>query len=113
MFGGLESSVPTESVLALIGMEPLPSSVPRTIRGTISSPYGTLIPIFCANCGCAGSMITEGSKDFAFWLCNKCEKTYGQIAGAMCVPDEVFWAKMQSEQLEKYGRELTQRELIE
>jgi hypothetical protein len=45
-----------------------------------------------------------------FYLCNACAETYGQIAGTMQMPDEVYFARLAEEQLERYGRYLTPAE---
>ena len=69
------------------------------------------IPVFCANCGADGGLCPEENMTFMFYLCNTCAETHGQIAGAMLMPDEVFFEKIRQEQLETYGRYLTQAEL--
>jgi len=48
---------------------------------------------------------------FLFYLCNQCVETHGQVAGTMLMPDEIFFEKLKQEQLDKYGRYLTQEEL--
>lgn len=58
-------------------------------------------------------MVPEENMTFAFWLCKKCETTCGEIAGTMMMPDEVFWQKMKQEQLETYGRFLTEQEVVQ
>jgi hypothetical protein len=63
-------------------------------------------PIYCGNCCVEGGKVPVGVHNFAFWLCNKCEH-FGEVAGMMRIPDEVFWAKAQEAQLEAYGRELS------
>jgi hypothetical protein len=71
---------------------------------------GTLVPIFCANCGKPGGMCPEENMTFLFYQCEPCARTYGNIAGTMLMPDEVFWADVQAAQTEKYGRPLTAEE---
>jgi hypothetical protein len=70
-------------------------------------------PIFCANCHVSGPLVPEENCTFAFWLCPSCEGSWGQLAGTMAMPDEVFWEKCKQTQLEVYGRELNQYEVSE
>ena len=71
---------------------------------------GTWVPVYCANCGCDGGMVPAEGMTFLFYLCNSCAETYGQIAGTMVMPDEVFYDKLAQEQLQRYGRYLTMEE---
>jgi hypothetical protein len=52
------------------------------------------VPIYCGNCGMSGGFVPEENCNFAFWLCDKCFETHGNIAGTMATPDDVFWAKV-------------------
>lgn len=93
----------------------LPDSRLKTIhtpKGMVSSPFGTWIPVFCANCGADGGFCPEENMTFMFYLCNKCWEKYGAIAATLAIPDEVFWEKVRQEQMEKYGRLLTEEELL-
>jgi len=56
--------------------------------------------------------VPEENMTFLFYLCNTCAETYGAIANTMMMPDEVFWERIKQEQLEKYGRFLTEQELV-
>lgn len=69
------------------------------------------IPVFCASCAKPFGYVPEENINFAFWLCNDCSEKYGDQAGLCKMPDEVFWQKVQEEQLEKHGRLLTPIEL--
>lgn len=89
----------------------LPDSRARETKGRIFTPMGTWIPIFCANCGADGGSCPEENMNFMFYLCNECFKKYGQIAGTMVMPDEVFFERMRQQQLESYGRYLTEQEV--
>jgi hypothetical protein len=91
----------------------LPNSVPRETKGRKTIGGWIWIPIFCANCGRDGGMIPEDQKDFAFYLCEPCAVTWGQVAGTMLVPDEVFWERVKQAQLEHDGRELAASEVGE
>lgn len=78
--------------------------------------WGWMEPVFCANCGVQGPWVPVDNMDFAFWLCDKkingCFEKFGEIAGTMVVPDQVWWEKIKLESLEKHGRELTHEELV-
>lgn len=69
------------------------------------------VPIFCANCGRANGYVPEENMDFVCWLCNACSAKCGPELASLMIPDEIFWAKAQAEQLETYGRLLTDQEL--
>jgi hypothetical protein len=93
-------------------MDLLPDSRARSPKGLIfNSPMGTLVPVFCANCGAPGGHCPEENMTFLFYQCSKCAETYGQIAGTMSMPDEVFFEKVRQEQLASHGRYLTDIEL--
>jgi hypothetical protein len=70
------------------------------------------VPVFCASCGIPYGYVPEENCTFACWLCDTCSQEYGAIAGTMMMPDEVFWQKVQDEQLAHYGRILGKEELI-
>lgn len=94
--------------------ELLPDSRLTTIvtpKGMVQGPYGMWVPIFCANCGADGGLVPEDNCNFAFYLCNDCYAKHGVPAGLMAVPDEIFWDKVKREQMEAYGRLLTDLEL--
>lgn len=69
------------------------------------------VPIYCANCGKPHGYVPQDNCDFVCWLCTPCSDQYGEQFGLAYVPDEVFWAKAQAEQLDKHGRLLTEPEL--
>lgn len=93
--------------------EILPDSRAREVRGRIFTPGGAWIPVFCANCGVPGGSCPEENMTFLFYLCQKCNDTYGDIAGTMMMPDEVFFEKLKQEQLASHGRFLSEAELVE
>ena len=68
-------------------------------------------PIFCANCGILGAYVPAENCTFACWLCDPCAEVMGPIAGTLMMPDEVFWARVRAEQLDKHGRLLTKEEM--
>lgn len=87
-------------------------AVISTPKGATPGPGGFWVPIFCASCGTDGGRVPEENMRFVFWLCNDCFATYGELTNMMVMPDEVFWEQVKQEQLEKYGRLLTNQELI-
>lgn len=89
----------------------LPDSRPRERRGLVLRNGAWWTPVFCANCGADGGLVPEEGMTFAFYLCNPCAETHGEIQGTVMIPDEVFWQKLREEQLEKYGRLLSPEEL--
>ena len=112
----------TESALLTLGTlqpktpEILPDSrmknPTRAVRDRFAGFGLNWIPIYCANCGADGGLVPEENCDFAFYLCQPCADRWGKIAGTMMVPDEVFFARVKSVQIEKYGRELTPPEVL-
>lgn len=70
------------------------------------------IPLYCASChGDSGWVVPEENCTFACYLCNLCAEKFGNIAGTMLMPDEVFWRKVAEEQLNQVGRLMTIEEL--
>ncbi|HVI10218.1 MAG TPA: hypothetical protein VND65_18150 [Candidatus Binatia bacterium] len=94
----------------------LPSSRLREDKNIVITNGQKWIPIFCANCGKDGGLILEAEWDavkaFAFYLCNACAERWSPLVDTMMAPDEVFWRKVREAQLEAFGRELTQPEII-
>lgn len=93
--------------------ETLPDCRAQTVTGRVYHQGQCWIPIYCGNCHTPGGLVPEENCNFAFWLCRNCEGTWGQLAGTMSTPDEVFWEKVKQAQLETYGRELTELEVVE
>lgn len=89
----------------------LPDSRARETKNRIFTPFGCWIPVFCANCGKDGGSCPEDNMTFLFYLCGDCAKKYGEIAGTMMMPDEVYFEKLRQEQMATYGRYLTQEEI--
>lgn len=58
-------------------------------------------------------MCPEENMTFLFYQCEPCARTYGQIAGTMVMPDEIFFEKLRQEQLASHGRYLTETELLQ
>jgi hypothetical protein len=92
--------------------EILPDCRTKDRRNFSQTQLGISVPIFCANCGAPGGDVPEENMTFAFYLCTRCAETYGQIAGMMMMPDQVFFEKVKQEQLEAYGRYLSELELL-
>jgi hypothetical protein len=98
--------------LDLTKVDVLPDSRARDPKGLIlRSPMGNMVPIFCASCHKQGGYCPEENMHFICWLCNDCAGKYGEIAGTMFMPDEVFWKKVEQAQLEEHGRLLSEQEL--
>lgn len=94
----------------------LPSSVPREIRGRVAHKGAMWIPLFCMNCGVAGPHVPEQAvqdKAYHGYLCEPCGEKWSPLFDTMLVPDEVFWARVKQEQLEREGRELQPYEVVE
>lgn len=91
-------------------LEILPDSRARTVKGSIKGPWGYWLPIFCANCGAEGGYVPEENMTFAFYLCRNCEHL-GSTANMMAEPDVAFWNRVNKEQMDKYNRLLSQKEL--
>jgi len=81
------------------------------VRGLFCGESVNLVPIFCASCHKSAGYVPERSVTFAFWLCDPCSERYGEQAGLLKIPDQVFWDKLREEQLERHGRLLTTEEL--
>ncbi len=75
------------------------------------------LPTFCANCGTEGGMVMQTDwdrvKNFAFYLCIPCSAKWSPMADTAITPDEVFWSKVHDAQMEAFGRELTEEEIVE
>lgn len=91
--------------------ETLPDCRAREPKRAIpTAAFGYMVPVTCGSCAKTGPVVPAENMTFAFWLCKDCEK-YGEIAGTMMIPDEVFWEKVKQEQIEKYGRLLEPHEI--
>lgn len=90
----------------------LPDSRSKSGKGGRFMMGGWWVPVFCANCGIEGGWCPEDNMTFLFYQCRKCDQTYGEIAGTMKMPDEVFFEKVKQEQLSSYGRFLSEEELV-
>lgn len=98
--------------------EILPNSIAQRSERVIIWANGMKwLPVFCANCGKDGGMVLETDwdrvKNFAFYLCDRCAEKWAPMANTGLVPDEVFWKKVRDAQIENFGRELTEEEIIE
>jgi len=91
----------------------LPDSRPRHQTNVTFHNGMNWVPIYCANCAKDGGLVPEENCTFAFYLCDTCAEKWSPLADTYLVPDEVFWAKLQEEQLEKYKRILSPEELVE
>src|SRR4051812_3186131 len=64
-------------------------------------------PVFCGNCGVLSRYVPKENTSFAFYLCGKCFRTYGAIAGTFALPDDEFDRAVQHEMETRFGRALT------
>ena len=55
----------------------------------------------------------ERVKNFAFYLCQPCANKWTPLSNTGIAPDEAFWAKVHDAQIEKFGRVLSDQEIIE
>lgn len=72
-------------------------------------------PLFCVNCGKQSPYLVRETylpQQFGFYLCDHpCVEKYGAPAGAMIMPDQVFWKRVADIQQEEFGHVLTMPEL--
>lgn len=52
-------------------------------------------------------------KNFAFYLCVPCAEKWQPLVDTAVCPDEMFWRKIHDAQMEAFGRDLTEQEIIE
>jgi hypothetical protein len=95
-----------------IAKEVLPESRPLQRKVAFWRNGVAWTPVFCASCGKPYGFVPDELCTFACWLCNECSDKYGAIAGTMMMPDEQMWAKVHLELLERYGRFLSNEELL-
>jgi hypothetical protein len=69
-------------------------------------------PTYCAHCGKQGPYVPRENTTWAFWLCQPCADTCGEIAGTYMMPDEEFNRKVEVEMLDRFGRVLTYNEAV-
>lgn len=72
-----------------------------------------VVPVYCANCGVKYGHVPRDTTAFACWLCRRCHETHGDIAGTYAVPDEDFNQAVQAEMEARFGRALTEAEIID
>lgn len=89
----------------------LPECRARDPKGMIFTEIGVYIPFYCANCGKECGSCPEENMRFMFYLCPKCAESWGEVAGVMALPDEVFWEKLKQEQMAHFGYYPNQQEL--
>jgi|SRR5271154_3192966 len=96
----------------------LPESRMKRRIGGVRGPDGTMIPIFCANCGAPCGRVPEKFITFTFALCDPCSEKVGDLAHLYKEPDTVFWKRVHEAQLEDMkkrtgvARPLTAQELV-
>lgn len=70
------------------------------------------VRIYCANCGKLYGWVPKDNTAFAFWLCAKCFESFGTAAGMCAVPDAEFAEAVAFEMNERFGRTLTETEIV-
>ena len=103
--------IPAEEIARL---SPLPDSrlsLIYTVKGAVWRNGAWWEPVFCMSCGKEGGLTTCEGTTFLGWLCDDCGK-YGDIDGAFVEPDRIHWARIELEQRERFGRVLTEEELV-
>jgi hypothetical protein len=103
---------PTEATAG----ELMPSSLPIVSRQVVFRGAIPHVQVFCASCACGGPFIPEVMREqkvFVCYLCEPCAEKWSPMLDTLLVPDEVFWARVKAEQLEREGRELTPLEIYE
>ena len=68
--------------------------------------------VYCGMCHKEGPAVPKENMTFAFWLCNECFSTQGEITNTYVMPDEVFFERVRQEQLASYGRYLSAEEFV-
>lgn len=101
-----------EDAIDIEKLNPLPDSRPKVTKNVIRIGYMNWVPIFCASCGVDGGRVPEENCTFAFYLCEKCAQNWGNYEGTYIEPDCIFWEKVKRAQIETYGRELTESEVL-
>lgn len=71
-----------------------------------------VVMVYCANCGKEYGYVPRENTSFAFWLCGKCFEKYGAIANTLAEPDEDFRRKVEAEMVERFGRGLSEAEIV-
>lgn len=98
------------------GLPFLPDSRPRVAKNPIRivNALGAMnwVKTYCINCGCNGPLTLEETTTFFSYLCTPCAEKHGQWDGMFAVPEEVFFERLKNAQIEQYGKELTEVELI-
>jgi hypothetical protein len=92
----------------------LPNCLTRQPKVDFARGGGTWFYLFCANCGADGGRVLDTylPAQYAFYLCNYCAETYGEVAGCTKTPDDVFRAKVMAAMEEEYKHYLTEQEIL-
>lgn len=70
------------------------------------------VKIYCANCGVPYGYVPRENTTFAFWVCASCAEKHGPVPGTFAVPDDEFNESVEHEVRARFGRDLTEAELI-
>lgn len=94
-----------------MGPDLLPDSRARRSTREVWRAGMWWVRVYCAGCGKEYGLVPKENCRFACWLCDDCAPKYGEQAGVMFMPDEVFWQTVLQEQIDVHGRLLTEAEL--
>lgn len=92
--------------------EVLPDSRTKEAKDLVWGMFGAMQWIYCVYCGTKGGLVPVENITTVSWICNACFPIHGQDTLLMVTSDEVFYEKVKQEQLEKFGRFLTEPELV-
>lgn len=70
------------------------------------------VRIYCANCGKLYGFVPRDNTTFAFWLCQPCFDKFGHLAGTYAAPDDEFRRAVAEEMRTRFGRDVTDLELL-
>lgn len=70
------------------------------------------VHIFCMNCGKLYGWVPKDNCAFTGWMCRKCHEAYGDAAGQFAMPDDEFARNVAAEMEAKFGRVLTDAEIV-
>jgi len=74
----------------------LPDSRAKRQVDAIRTSTGTMIPVYCANCGVPHGRVPDELITHVFALCNKCLEKHGDLAHTYVEPETAFWEKLEN-----------------
>lgn len=70
------------------------------------------VQIYCFSCGKKQGLVPMDAISYVSWLCHPCSIKYGKEASLHNCPDSIFWEHVKEEMINRFGRELTQEEIL-